>query len=287
MIILAAIFLFSGGTVAVVQHQYQQSKRKYRAASAEFTSAQPQPAAAAAGSENADGVEWDEEEIPIGDVAPVKVNFETLLKINPEITGWLICPDTVIDYPVMDGATNDSYINRAYDGSYNLAGSIFVDERNHWGFSDPITILYGHHMASGAMFAILDHWQNGQFFSNHPIMWLLTPTQDYRVELFSAFNTSAYSDIYNIYYNWGEDFSSYLWQMAGYSAVRSTVQLDMNAHYIVMSTCAYVFDDARSVLYGKLVPLDSAGGVPFRTMKASEMQEAGMTLPDSSADSGA
>ena len=32
------------------------------------------------------------------------------------------------------------------------------------------------------------------------------------------------------------------------------------ANYILMSTCAYVFEDARSVLLGKLVPLASAGG---------------------------
>ena len=31
----------------------------------------------------------------------------------------------------------------------------------------------------------------------------------------------------------------------------------------MMSTCAYVFEDARSVLLGQLVPLDSAGGVPL------------------------
>ena len=39
MIVLAAIFLFCGGTVAVVQHQYAVSKRLYRAASDTFTSA--------------------------------------------------------------------------------------------------------------------------------------------------------------------------------------------------------------------------------------------------------
>ena len=30
---------------------------------------------------------------------------------------------------------------------------------------------------------------------------------------------------------------------------------------MLLSTCAYVFDNARSVLHGKLVPVDSAGGV--------------------------
>ena len=37
MLLLAAVFLFCGGTVAVVQHQYNVNKRLYRAASDSFT----------------------------------------------------------------------------------------------------------------------------------------------------------------------------------------------------------------------------------------------------------
>ena len=33
-------------------------------------------------------------------------------------------------------------------------------------------------------------------------------------------------------------------------------------NYIMLSTCAYIFDNARYVLHGKLVPVNSAGGVP-------------------------
>ena len=42
--------------------------------------------------------------------------------------------------------------------------------------------------------------------------------------------------------------------------IRTGAEADPNANYILMSTCAYVFEDARSVLLGKLVPLASAGG---------------------------
>ena len=41
------------------------------------------------------------------------------------------------------------------------------------------------------------------------------------------------------------------------------MELEEDAHYVVLSTCAYVFDYARSVVHGMLVPLDSAGGIPF------------------------
>jgi sortase B len=160
----------------------------------------------------------------------------------------------------MHGETNDTYLHHSYDGTYNASGSIFEDARNGRGFVDPVSILYGHHMASGAMFATLDLWQAVDYFYEHPVMWLLTPTRDYKVELCSAYNTSAYSDTYSFFTAHDFAFAEYLRMVLSSSVIRTGAEADPNANYILMSTCAYVFEDARSVLLGKLVPLASAGG---------------------------
>ena len=193
-------------------------------------------------------------------MAPIEVDFEALRKVNPDVIGWIYCPDTVINYPVMHGETNDTYLHHSYDGTYNASGSIFEDARNGRGFVDPVSILYGHHMASGAMFATLDLWQAVDYFYEHPVMWLLTPTRDYKVELCSAYNTSAYSDTYSFFTAHDFAFAEYLRMVLSSSVIRTGAEADPNANYILMSTCAYVFEDARSVLLGKLVPLASAGG---------------------------
>ena len=266
MIDLAAVFLFCGGTVAVVQHQYNVSKRLYRAASDTFTSAaaeestEPTPTPAPAESQKPSRLNDGVYRLP--EKAPIKVDFEGLKKINPDVDGWIYCPGTVIDYPVMHGLSNDTYLHHSYDKTYNASGSIFVDERNQRNFADPVTILYGHHMASGAMFATLQWWQLGSYREENPIMWLLTPDQDYKVELYSAYDTSAYSEAYEIPVA-GSDPSQYLWTARSNSRWVTDTELDPTAHYIMMSTCAYIFEDARSVLHGKLVPVMSAGGVPF------------------------
>ena len=265
MIVLAAVFLFCGGTVAVVQHQYAVSKRLYRAASESFTA--PAQLSAQKTSETPktegktstgpnDGI------FRLPEYAPIKVDFESLLKVNKDVDGWIYCPDTVIDYPVMHGLSNDTYLHHSYDRTPNASGSIFVDERNQRNFVDPVSILYGHHMASGAMFATLDWWSLPSYREEHPVMWLLTPTQDYKVELYSAYNTSAYSDTYAIP-AYGSDPTEYLAKAYASGAWNADINLDPTAHYIVMSTCAYMFEDARWVLHGKLIPVMSAGGVPL------------------------
>ena len=259
MIILAAVFLFCGGTVAVVQHQYAVNKRLYRAASDAYTA----PASVTTLSAHA-GEDGTQEEKPsklndgvyrLPENAPIQVDFAALQEENSDVI--------IVKFVKMHGLSNDTYLHHSYDGTYNASGSIFVDERNQRNFADPISILYGHHMASGAMFATIGWWQSRSYFDEHPYMWLLTPEQDYKGELYSAYNTSAYSDTYEIPPYSGGYFPDYLGRVESYAAFHTGIDLDPDAHYIVMSTCAYMFEDARSVLHGKLVPVMSAGGVPM------------------------
>ena len=264
MILLAAVFVFCGGTVAVVQHQYAVNKRLYREAASSFTNQTTAAQAKPSLIKKTDSGELSPEaESEPGEMAPIEVDFDALLKVNPDVIGWIYCPDTVINYPVLHGETNDTYLHHSYDGTYNSSGSIFTDARNSPGFVDPLTIVYGHHMASGAMFATLDQWQAVDYFYEHPVMWLLTPTQDYKVELCSAYNTSLYSDTYSFFTVHDSFFADYLNQMFSLSVIKTDLVPDPDSRYIVMSTCAYVFENARSVLFGKLIPLASAGGRPI------------------------
>ena len=200
--------------------------------------------------------------MPVDPNALREIDWKGLQERNSDVVAWIYVPGTVIDYPVMHGATNDTYLHHSYDKTYNASGSIFIDERNQRNYADPVTILYGHHMASGAMFATLEWWQLGSYREEHPVMWLLTPDQDYKVELYSAYTTSAYSDTYEIPVA-GSDPSNYIWKAENSSDWHINPDLDPNDHYIVMSICAYVFEDARSVLHGKLMQVVTAGGVPI------------------------
>ena len=40
----------------------------------------------------------------------------------------------------------------------------------------------------------------------------------------------------------------------------NVIELDAKSSYVMLSTCAYLFDNDRYVLHGKLVPVNSAGG---------------------------
>ncbi len=261
MLILLGIFLFSGISILRILHQYKVSDRLYEGIANQYTSqtsdgagkGQQDAADGAAGAEAGAGAE----------TAPIVVDFEGLRSVNGDVTGWIYCEDTPINYPVVHGADNDYYLTHNYDGTASASGSIFVEAENRPDFVDSNTIIYGHHMKNGSMFASLDQWADQAYYEEHPVMWLLTPEQDYKIILTGGYTTSATSDTYTIFQGPGEELNTYLDKCMAQSDFSAGVELDGEARYVLLSTCAYVFDNARYVLHGILVPVDSAGGIPF------------------------
>ncbi len=245
MVVLALIFFGSGAVIAFVNYQYHLSDDTYNAAKSTYV-----------------GETDDELAARAGVIAPIKIDFKKLQEINPDVQGWLYCEGTDINYPVMQGETNDTYLRHDYHGDYNVRGSIFVDSENSPNFADANTIIYGHHMSSGTMFAMLEDWSDQAYYEEHPYLWLLTPTQDYRVVLVSAHHVNAYSGLYEILHDHDERFTQFLAEATANSdfVPVAGAEVDPQRNYVMLSTCAYIFDDARYVVHGKLVPVNSAGG---------------------------
>ena len=101
--------------------------------------------------------------------------FKNLYDKNPDTIGWIRFPSTYAywsedlggdGYVVTQSEDNDYYLHRDFEGKDNRNGTIFMDYRCDYKTKEtadncPITILYGHNMYSGQMFAsvnkILDH----------------------------------------------------------------------------------------------------------------------------------
>ncbi|MBQ6390262.1 MAG: class B sortase [Eggerthellaceae bacterium] len=237
--VLATAFLGSAGVIGYVTWQYSISDALYN-----------------------DAVDKYANENGSATMAPIEIDFKELRAKNPDVVGWIYCPGTVINYPVLQGKDNDKYLGHDYTGEYNINGSIFVDADNAPGFVDGNTIIYGHHMNSGSMFAGLIKWADQEYYEDHPVMWLLTPTQDYKIDLFSGHHISAHSSMYDIIHEHGEKLIELLKEARDLSDFMPTnvIELDAKSSYVMLSTCAYLFDNDRYVLHGKLVPVNSAGG---------------------------
>lgn len=250
------VFLISAGNLVSIYYEYYVGEKAYSEGAKTFISKTPAaPDVSDASSEDASQVQAEE---PPSQEPPIQVDFESLKEANPDIIGWIYCEDTVINYPVLQGESNNTYLRHLYDGTYNTAGSIFVECTNQRDFADANTIIYGHHMHNGSMFACLDSYKDQDYYEAHPVMWLLTPEQNYKIVLFSSYTTSSDSDTYTIFSAPGEDLDTYIREHLAKSDFTADVSLEGVEKFVVLSTCAYDFDNARYVVHGALVPVETA-----------------------------
>ena len=187
--------------------------------------------------------------------APMDIDFASLKSVNDDVVGWIYVeavPD--INYPIVHGRDNETYLHRTYEKNYNFAGTIFVDYENKGDFSDCNTIVYGHNMKNGSMFAQLKKFtQDEETYKKSKYFWIFTPEKNYRYEIISAYTTGVNSDTYTLFKGPGEEFEKYLEKIRGYSEIQTDAEgMNIKDKIITLSTCTGN-EATRYVVQGKRV----------------------------------
>jgi len=172
-------------------------------------------------------------------------------EVSEDIVGWIYSPGTPIDYPVMRADDYSFFLSRLPDGTFNPNGSIFLDFNHSPDFSDGISVIYGHHMRSGAMFGTLNDYRRQAAFDERPHMFLYTPQRDYRVDLMYGFVVAERQWRLRAFM-FEENIPSLLTFAAENTTFNSPVTFEQGDRILAMSTCEYDFDGARYVVLGIL-----------------------------------
>ena len=186
------------------------------------------------------------------------VDFESLHAINEDVAGWIWMKDTVVNYPVVHSQVdNDQYIHTTYDGQNNKSGSIFIDYRNSSGYTDDNTVIHGHNMKTGKMFAVLNRLRKQDFYDNHKEFYIMTPEGNRRYEIISVFQVDALSDLYDRQFASVEEKQKWLNRVLRSSAILSPFTTDVNDHFVMLSTCVSGEDErARIVAVARLAEIE-------------------------------
>ena len=188
-----------------------------------------------------------------------QIDFKKLKKTNEEIFAWIKIPDTNINYPILQSQkADDFYLHRDIYGNNKYAGSLYIEYCNSTELTDRVTVVYGHNMQNGSMFANLHKFEDPSFFKKHRYFYVYTPEKRLKYEVVSAHNYST-KHIMNSY-NFAEDkvFEDYLKYIQNpRSAVRNVRKkldhkLSTDDRILTLSTCLNV-GDGRYLLQGVLV----------------------------------
>ena len=248
--VFLGVFIFAAYQLYTTFFGYHQASKAYENMNQQYVTEQtvaeatPTPTA-----------EAQPEETPKTISGPISVDFAALQAQNSQVVGWIYSPDTVISYPVLKGTDNEYYLDHILDGTVNASGSIFMDYLCSPEFNQNNTLIYGHHMQNGSMFKTIADYKYEGYYAKHPTIYYLTPTKNYRFEVFAGFVTGGDSDVYAINFSSDAEFQAFIDTMRSRSNFDTNVQVSSADRIVTLSTCSYEFDDARYVVLCKVVDM--------------------------------
>lgn len=190
------------------------------------------------------------------------VDWKALKKANPDVQGWLYQKGTVINYPVVQGTDNDTYLHTRFDKQWSGGGTLFVDYRMEKDFKGFNSIIYGHHMKDGSMFrSIRGYTKEEGYYDKHKTLELATPHGNYHLVVFSAFITKATDEnTYKMTYDEAEKqaYIDRAWEQSELPITRDSVDVTKDDRLVTLSTCAYDYEEARYIVMCKMVPWTKA-----------------------------
>ncbi|MBQ6848594.1 MAG: class B sortase [Clostridia bacterium] len=215
-------------------------------------------------------------------------SFKELYKRNPEVSGWLSfhaagTDDFLnIEYPVMYSGDNEKYALVDFYGDKNKNGCLFLDSRNKItspADMDRCTIIYGHNMASGQMFAGLNRFIGNE--KNARLGTTLTFSTLYSQDVYEVFavclsdvaleNTAVHFNYWRafedkLYEGTAEeieaqrrwDFGQYLEAVRARSLFDYPTQVSDEDSILILSSCtgrtSAHLNDGRVLVFARRVP---------------------------------
>lgn len=183
--------------------------------------------------------------------APV-MEFSGLKKQNEQIELWLTLSGTGIDYPVVIGEDNRYYLTHTAQKKSSSYGAIFADYRTNIEQLDFNTVIYGHNIRGGRMFAGLIDFKKQKFFDDHKTGWLYTPEETYRLEIFACIVTKPDSEIYRYCFESLSERQEHIEMLKREAVCWREIGIGANDRILTLSTCSYEYKNARTVVLAKI-----------------------------------
>ena len=202
--------------------------------------------------------EFVEEPAPGEDGTDSLFDWDGLRAAGSDVVGWLKFDEpAVIDYPIVQGDSNQTYLKHDWQGNYLNAGAIFLNKDNSPDFTDMNSILYGHRMINGSMFGSLKKYGSQEFLDSYPYFYIYTPDGKKRTyEIFAYAQVTDGSGTYMQMFDTAEARMAYYEDIKNRAITKRDMELDEFDTTVTLSTCASRGYYERMVIIGKLIRIE-------------------------------
>lgn len=165
------------------------------------------------------------------------IELDAMKNQNKDTVGWIILPNSKINYPIVKSKDNTEYLTTTFEGQTASSGAIFMDMLCESDFSSENTIIYGHNMKNGSMFRALNNLTDKEYFWRHHIFCIDTGNGFENYEIISCYETVE-TDLssWQISFESKETYGEWLENIAK-RCTYDCVDYDVNKNTITLSTC--------------------------------------------------
>ena len=236
-IICALIFIYAALQLVSIFQDYHRATAEYETLSEQVVIEEAESEYVAKEKEDM------EEEVNVLDlpydyeVPTYSVDLESLKAQNADTIGWIILPDSRINYPIVKSKDNAEYLTTTFEGQSSSSGAIFMDMLCENDFSDENTIIYGHNMKNGFMFRALNDLTDKEYFWRHHIFCIDIGNGFENYEVISCYETVE-TDLtsWQISFESKDAYASWLETIAK-RCTYDCADYDINKNTITLSTC--------------------------------------------------
>ena len=163
-------------------------------------------------------------------------DFDALKKLCEDSVGYIYQKDK-LSYPIVQAEDNDKYLRHLINGNYNTAGTLFVDYRLDEGLEGRYSIIYGHNMDDGSMFASLTNYADEEYYKEHPYFEVFIGPHRYIYYVYAAARIEENSDLFTFEMNDDEFLKLMEYARSLNTYEMQPLQVTKDSHAILLSTC--------------------------------------------------
>lgn len=237
MVIAACIFVYAGSQIFMIFYKYHESDVLYSNISNDVLNTDTGRTLTITSPDNG----GDESGISTTTIEAFEYDHESLLAINSDAVGYIYMPASNMRLPIVQGESDEYYLNHSIDGTPNSSGTIFEDSHITGGLSATQVLLYGHHMKNDGMFAPLKYYlYYGASYYNtegNNVFYIYTENKIVQYKIFTVHQDAPDSSTYQYNFRSLEGLRAYAQEMKDLSIFDTGVDVSNATQIVTLSTC--------------------------------------------------
>lgn len=179
-------------------------------------------------------------------------DFDSLSEMNSDVIAFVTIPETEISYPILQNDDDAFYLKHSFSKNDNTFGAIYIENCNLPDFSDPVTVVYGHHLSNGSLFGKLTEYKNKEYCEANPYFIIYTKdsvnvyeivtaskysTDHLLISAFTEADDSGYREFVGISENLGPELVQKIKEYGGDKAYTTESEVTKDDKIVILSTC--------------------------------------------------